>query len=110
MDKYRDDDGIGNNDFTQKIFTQLKSRLHARFIQYEVFTFNEKHASVTLSLTNTNVTVRLPFMISATKDSSVYVIMFRSKEISGSLSSVISYLMTTMRREETKLSKFKKAT
>lgn len=103
------DDRIEKTDFTAKIFSELKSRLHARFVQYEVFTFAEKAASISLHLTNTNVTVKLPYLIMANgKDD--YTLFFRSNELSGSLSSLISYMLTTMRREESKLSRFKKAT
>lgn len=101
---------IKKSDFSSRLFTELKSRLHARFVQYEVFTFSGKIASVVLHLTNTNVTVKLPYVISATKEDDKFILYFRSKEVEGGLSSLITYMLSTMRREESKLAKFKKAT
>ncbi len=110
MSSILDDERVEKSDFTAKIFTELKSRLHSRFVQYEVFTFAEKAASISLHLTNTNVTVKLPYLITANSKKDVFTLYFRSNEMSGSLSSLISYMLTTMRREESKLSRFKKAT
>lgn len=104
-----EDDRIEKSDFTVKIYTDLRSRLHARFIQYELFTFAGKVASVVLHLTNRNITVKLPYVIAATSDSERFILYFRSNEIEGSLQSLISYMLSTMRREEAKLTKFKKA-
>lgn len=104
------DSRIQKSNFSSRIFTELKGRLHARFVQYEVFTFAGKVASVVLHLTNTNVTVKLPYIIAATTDSDKFILYFRSKEIEGGLSSLITYMLSTMRREESKLAKFKKST
>lgn len=101
------DDKYEDNGFTAKIFKELKSRLHARFIQYEVFTFGGKIASVVLHLTNTSVTIKLPYIISIGRSEGEYILYYRSNEIQGSLSGVISYMLTSMRKEESKLSKFK---
>lgn len=98
-----------SRDFTQRIFSELKSRLHSRFVQYEVFTFSGKAASVSLHLTNTSVTVKLPYLITATSDTNEFVLYYKSNEVTGSLSSLISYMLSTMRKEESKLSRFKKA-
>ncbi len=103
-------DRIERDDFSTKIFSELKSRLHARFIQYEVFVFGGKLASITLLLTNTNITIRLPYLIESSNEKDKYILHFKSREVEGSLQNVISYLLTTMRREESKLSKFKKPT
>lgn len=104
------DEKFEKSDFTQKIFSELKSRLHSRFVLYEVFTFSGKAASISLHLTNTSVTVKLPYLITATNDKSKYILYYKSNEITGGLSSLISYMLSTMRKEESKLSRFKKAT
>lgn len=102
------DERYEKSNFTQKVISELKSRLHSRFVQYEVFTFAEKHAHIALHLTNTSVTVKLPYLISALKGER-FILYYRSQEIEGSLSSLLSYIISTMRKEESKLSRFKKA-
>lgn len=108
MSKISDNDKVEkNNGFTKKLTSELKSRLHARFVQYEVFTFNAKIASVVLHLTNSSVTVKLPYIIERGRGEDDYTLYFRSNEVVGSLSGLMSFLLSTMRKEESKLSKFK---
>ncbi|BAV39254.1 hypothetical protein BPT24_129 [Tenacibaculum phage pT24] len=110
MNNYKvksDDEMFEKNDFSNKIFSELKSRLHARFVQYDVFTFSGKFASVVVKISTVTIAISLPYLIEQVGDDE-FVVYFRSVSVRGKLQSVISYLVTTMRREESKLSKFKK--
>lgn len=105
------DTKVVQSGFEAKVLKELRSRLHSRFIQYDVFTFSGYHVSASIHITGNSLAITIPFIIyqKAIDDPAEdgYVVLFRNTEMEGSIQGVISFMMTCVRREQSKLAKFK---
>ena len=87
----------------------LKSQLHSRMINYDLFVFEADAVAVIIKIRSTKVAVQLPYIITATKSNIVISSPNRSWELNSSeMSKAVQLIVRDMRKEEVKLSKFVK--
>lgn len=94
--------------FDSIVKKELRNRLHTKFIQYDCFTFSDTHVSITCRISGDSISIAVPFIIYA--EAGKYRLLFRNTEVEGTIQTLISYLVSSLRREQSKLAKFKNQT
>lgn len=86
----------------------LKSQLHARLINYDVFWFSNNSACVIIKLRGRKLSVSIPYVINQLNKDNIEVSTSEWKEDVKSTSSAVSTIVKDVRKQEVKFNKFTK--
>ena len=95
--------------FAKEVHSALRSKLHSRFIPYNVYAFEDEYIGVNAHVTGPSMTIVVPFIIHRVSDNKVKL-LYRDKSVEGSIGSVMSFLSAAVRKEEVKLTKVRTVT